>query len=117
MKYRDLREFTQALERAGDLRRVTEPVSVRLEVTAVSDFVLHAGGPALLFENHPGYKVSSLTNLFGTPRRVALAMGVDDVTELRGIGQLLANLKEPEPPRGLKDAGKLLQMAKALWSM
>ena len=117
MKYRDLREFTQALEQAGDLRRVTDPVSVRLEVTAISDFVLHAGGPALLFENLPGYKVSSLTNLFGTPRRVALAMGVDDVAELRGIGQLLANLKEPEPPKGLKDAGKLLQMAKALWSM
>ena len=117
MKYRDLRDFMRALEAAGDLRRVAEPVSVRLEVTAVNDFVLQSGGPALLFENLPGYKVSSLTNLFGTPRRVALAMGVDDVAELRDVGRLLASLKEPEPPKGLKDAGKLLQMAKALWSM
>ena len=117
MNYRDLRDFIRALEAAGDLRRVAEPVSVRLEVTAVNDFVLQAGGPALLFENLPGYKVSSLTNLFGTPRRVALAMGVDDVAELRDVGRLLASLKEPDPPKGLKDARKLLQMAKALWSM
>ncbi|MEO6410158.1 MAG: UbiD family decarboxylase domain-containing protein [Burkholderiaceae bacterium] len=117
MKYRDLRDFMRVLEAAEDLRRVAAPVSVRLEVTAISDFVLQSGGPALLFENMPGYKVSSLTNLFGTPRRVALAMGADDVTELRDVGRLLANLKEPEPPKGLKDAGKLLQMAKALWSM
>ncbi len=117
MKYRDLRDFIHALERAGDLRRVAEPVSVRLEVTAVSDFVLQAGGPALLFENLPGYKLSALTNLFGTTRRVALAMGVNDVSELRDVGHLLANLKEPEPPKGIKDAGKLIRMGKALWDM
>ena len=101
MKYGDLRDFIGALEAAGGLRRVQEPVSARLEVTAVSDFVLQAGGPALLFENLPGYKVCSLTNLFGTTRRVALAMGVDDVSELRGVGRLLASLKEPDPPKGL----------------
>ena len=117
MKYKDLRDFIQSLERAGDLRRVAEPVSVRLEVTAVSDFVLQAGGPALLFENLPGYKLSALTNLFGTTRRVALAMGVDDVSELRDVGHLLANLKEPEPPKGIRDAGKLIRMGKALWDM
>ena len=117
MKYKDLRDFIHALERTGELRRVAEPVSVRLEVTAVSDFVLQAGGPALLFENLPGYKLSALTNLFGTTRRVALAMGVDDVSELRDVGHLLANLKEPEPPKGIKDAGKLIRMGKALWDM
>ncbi|MEO7150374.1 MAG: UbiD family decarboxylase domain-containing protein [Burkholderiaceae bacterium] len=117
MKYRDLRDFVAALERGGDLRRVAAPVSVRLEVTAVSDLVLQAAGPALLFENLPGYKISSLTNLFGTPRRVALAMGVDDVTSLRDVGRLLANLKEPEPPKGIKDAGKLIEMGRALWAM
>jgi 4-hydroxy-3-polyprenylbenzoate decarboxylase len=117
MKYRDLREFMSGLERAGELRRVAEPVSVRLEMTAVSDFVLRAGGPALWFQQPTGYKISALTNLFGTARRVAMGMGADDIGELRDVGRLLASLKEPDPPRGLKDAGKLLHMAKALWDM
>ena len=117
MKYRDLRDFMTGLEQVGELRRVAEPVSARLEMTAVSDFVLRASGPALWFENPVGYKISALTNLFGTPRRVALGMGAADLSELRDVGRLLASLKEPEPPKGLKDAGKLLQMAKALWDM
>jgi len=117
MKYRDLRDFMGGLERAGKLRRVAEPVSARLEMTAVSDFVLRAGGPALWFENPVGYKISALTNLFGTPERVALGMGATDLSELRDVGRLLASLKEPEPPKGFKDAGKLLGMAKALWDM
>jgi len=117
MKYRDLRDFVAQLEQQGLLRRVHEPVSTRLEMTALADRVLKAGGPALWFEQPIGYKFPVLANLFGTPQRVALGMGADDVSELRRIGQVLANLKEPEPPRGLKDAGKLLQMAKALWSM
>lgn len=117
MKYRDLRDFMNALERCGELRRVAEPVSTRLEMTAVSDFVLRRNGPALWFQQPVGYKISALTNLFGTPKRVALGMGAEDVTELRDVGRLLASLKEPEPPKGLKDAGKLLQMAKALWDM
>ena len=114
MKYRDLRDFMGALERCGELRRVAEPVSTRLEMTAVSDFVLRKNGPALWFQQPTGYKISALTNLFGTPRRVALGMGADDVSELRDVGRLLASLKEPEPPKGLKDAGKLLQMANCL---
>jgi 4-hydroxy-3-polyprenylbenzoate decarboxylase len=117
MKYRDLRDFMAGLERAGELKRVAEPVSVRLEMTAVSDFVLRAAGPALWFQQPVGYKISALTNLFGTPRRVALGMGASEVSELRDVGRLLASLKEPEPPKGLKDAGKLLQMAKSLWDM
>ena len=117
MKYRDLRDFMTGLEASGELRRVAEPVSARLEMTAVSDFVLRADGPALWFQNPVGYKISALTNLFGTPKRVALGMGAADVGELRDVGRLLASLKEPEPPKGLKDAGKLIQMAKALWDM
>jgi len=117
MKYRDLRDFMGGLEQVGELQRVAEPVSARLEMTAVSDFVLRAGGPALWFERPVGYKISALTNLFGTPKRVALGMGAADLSELRDVGRLLASLKEPEPPKGLKDAGKLLQMAKALWDM
>jgi len=117
MKYRDLRGFMDGLESSGELVRVTQPVSVRLEMTALSERVLKAGGPALLFEHPVGYKIPALTNLFGTPQRVALGMGASDVGELREVGRMLASLKEPEPPEGLKDAGKLLQMARALWDM
>jgi 4-hydroxy-3-polyprenylbenzoate decarboxylase len=117
MKYRDLREFMSGLEGLGELKHVAEPVSARLEMTAVSDFVLRAGGPALLFCTPVGYKIPVLTNLFGTPRRVALGMGATEVGDLRDVGRMLASLKEPEPPKGLKDTGRLLQMAKALWDM
>ncbi len=121
MKYRDLREFLGGLEADGELVRVAEPVSVRLEMTAVSDFVLRAAGPALLYERPMRgghcYTVPVLANLFGTPGRVAKAMGRRDVSELREIGELLAHLKEPEPPKGVRDAGKLLGLAKAVWSM
>ncbi len=86
-------------------------------MTALSDRALRAGGPALWFDAPPGFNHAALTNLFGTPRRVALGMGADEVRELRDIGELLARLKEPEPPRGLKDGARLLQMAKAVWDM
>jgi 4-hydroxy-3-polyprenylbenzoate decarboxylase len=118
MKYRDLREFIGGLERQGELLRVKDAVSPRLEMTALSDRVLRAQGPALFFERSSSpSKVPVLTNLFGTPGRVAKGMGADDVKELREIGQLLAALKEPEPPRGLKEIGKLWDMAKAVWDM
>ncbi|MEK8027843.1 UbiD family decarboxylase domain-containing protein [Pseudaquabacterium rugosum] len=117
MKYRDLRDFCAQLDRLGELRRVSEPVSPQLEMTALGDRVLRAGGPALWFERPTGHTVPVLANLFGTPRRVALGMGADSVDQLRDIGQLLASLKEPEPPRGLKDASRLWQMGKALWDM
>ncbi len=117
MKYADLRDFIAGLERSGELRRVLEPVSPHLDITVASDAVLRAGGPALLFERPPGYAMPVLTNLFGTPKRVALGMGSDDPAELREVGELLATLKEPQPPARLKDAGRLLQMAKALWDM
>ena len=117
MKYRSLRDFVSALEDARELLRVAEPVSTRLEMTALCDSMLRASGPALLFERPDGYTIPVLGNLFGTPRRVALGMGADDPSELREVGRLLASLKEPEPPRGLKDAARLAQMAKALWDM
>jgi len=117
MKYRDLRDFVRQLEALGELRKLSEPVSPRLELTAIGDKLLRAGGPAVLCENLLGYKFPALINLFGTTRRVALGMGADSLTDLRDVGRLLASLKEPEPPKGLKDAGKLLAMAKALWDM
>lgn len=117
MKYRDLRDFVKQLEAVGELRRVADPVSPKLEMTALADRVLRAEGPALLFENPSGHRVPVLANLFGTPRRVAMGMGADSLSELRDVGRVLASLKEPEPPHGLKDAGRLFQMAKALWDM
>ncbi len=117
MKYRDLRDFIQQLERLGELRRLAEPVSPHLEMTAIGDKLLRAGGPAVLCTQPAGYKIPCLINLFGTPRRVALGMGAESLADLRDVGRLLAGLKEPEPPKGLKDAGKLLAMGKALWDM
>ncbi|MBP7666440.1 MAG: UbiD family decarboxylase [Burkholderiaceae bacterium] len=117
MKYRDLRDFAAQLEHMGELKRVTQPVSPHLEMTALADQVLRAGGPALWFTQPTGHGTPVLANLFGTPRRVALGMGAAEVGELRDIGTLLARLKEPEPPQGLKDAGRLVQMMKAVWSM
>ena len=117
MKYLDLRDFLAQLERLGELRKLAEPVSPRLEMTAIGDKLLRAGGPAVLCTNPQGYKIPCLINLFGTTRRVALGMGAESLADLRDVGRLLASLKEPEPPRGLKDAGKLLHMDKALWDM
>jgi len=117
MKYKDLRDFVNGLAQRGELIRVAEEVSPRLEMTALSDRMLRAGGPALLFEKPQGSPMKALTNLFGTPGRVALGMGAATVHELRDVGRVLASLKEPEPPKGLKDASKLLQMVKALWDM
>src|SRR6187200_159914 len=117
MEYSDLRHFLRSLEDEGDLVRIAEPVSARLEMTAVGDFTLRQGGPALLFEKPVGYTIPVLANLFGTTIRVAKAMGATGVDGLRDIGVVLANLKEPEPPKGLRDAGRLLQMAKTLWTM
>ncbi len=117
MNYSDLRDFIAQLERLGQLRRWSEPVSPRLELTAIGDKLLRAGGPAVLCTQPVGYNIPCLINLFGTPRRVALGMGAESLADLRDVGTVLANLKEPEPPKGLKDAGKLLQMIKALWDM
>jgi 4-hydroxy-3-polyprenylbenzoate decarboxylase len=117
MKYRDLRDFIVQLEGQGELKRLATPLSTRLEMTALADQVLRAAGPAILVESPVGYKIPALINLFGTPKRVALGMGATDVAALRDIGRVLASLKEPEPPKGLKDAGRLLSLVKALWDM
>ena len=108
MKYKDLRDFIEQLEAQGELKRITAEVDPYLEMTEISDRVLRAGGPALLFENPKGYETPVLTNLFGTTKRVAMGMGEDSVEALRGVGQLLAMLKEPEPPKGFRDALNLI---------
>ncbi|MBC7489718.1 MAG: 4-hydroxy-3-polyprenylbenzoate decarboxylase [Glaciimonas sp.] len=117
MKYTDLRDFIVKLERLGELMHVSVAVSPVLEMTEICDRTLRAAGPALLFKNPTGHTMPVLGNLFGTPRRVALGMGVDDVIELRRIGHVLARLKEPEPPKDFKDLLGLGSLVKSLWDM
>ena len=104
MHYRDLREFIQQLEQQGLLKRITAEVDPRFEITEICDRVLRQGGPALLFENPKGFTTPILANLFGTEQRVALGMGQDAIGKLRDVGELLAFLRQPDPPQGLKDA-------------
>ncbi|MEF1174012.1 4-hydroxy-3-polyprenylbenzoate decarboxylase [Vibrio sinaloensis] len=117
MSFKDLRDFIAHLEQEGKLKRITHPVDPHYEMTEISDRTLRAGGPALLFENPIGYDVPVLTNLFGTPERVAIGMGRSEVKELREVGKLLAYLKEPEPPRGFKDAIEKIPVFKQVLNM
>ncbi|QIM48878.1 UbiD family decarboxylase [Pusillimonas sp. DMV24BSW_D] len=122
MKYRDLRDFIAQLESIGELKTIHAGVSTHLEMTEISDRVLQTQGPALLFRNVQHQRQPAampvLTNLFGTPHRVALGMGADNVSALRDIGELLASLREPEAPKGLRDAfAKVATLKSALWDM
>ncbi|MCX4187458.1 4-hydroxy-3-polyprenylbenzoate decarboxylase [Methylophaga sp. OBS4] len=117
MKYTDLRDFIDGLEKQGELKRITTEVDPALEMTEIADRVLRAGGPALLFENPKGSEIPVLVNLFGTPKRVAMGMGEESVDALREVGKLLAFLKEPEPPKGMKDAWDKLPVFKQVLNM
>lgn len=117
MKYRDLRDFIDQLERTGELVRLTQPIDPVLEITEICDRTLRAAGPAVLFENPKGSSVPLLGNLFGTPHRVALGMGEESVDALRDVGKLLAFLKEPDPPKGIKDAWNSLPIFKKVLDM
>jgi 4-hydroxy-3-polyprenylbenzoate decarboxylase len=117
MKYKDLRDFIAQLEKQGELKRVTIEIDPYLEMTEICDRALKAGGPAILFEKPKGHTIPVLGNLFGTPRRVAMGMGQDSVEALREVGKLLAYLKEPDPPKGLRDAWDKLPVLKQVLNM
>ena len=117
MTYHDLREFIALLEKSGELKRIRTEIDPHLEMTEICDRVLRAEGPAILFENPKGHSIPVLGNLFGTPRRVALGMGEESVAALREVGKLLAYLKEPEPPKGLRDAWDKLPVLKQVLNM
>jgi len=117
MKYRDLRDFIASLEQRGELKRITVPIDPRLEMTEICDRVLRQGGPALLFENPKGFDYPVLGNLFGTEQRVALGMGQENVTALREVGELLAYLRQPDPPKGLRDAWEKAPILKQVLNM
>jgi len=117
MKYRDLREFIAGLESRGELKRISTRVDPNLEITEICDRTLRARGPALLFERPKGSDIPLLGNLFGTPERVALGMGEESVEALREVGKLLAFLKEPDPPKGIKAAWDTLPIFKKVLDM
>ncbi len=117
MDYSDLRDFIKQLESLGELKRISLEVDPHLEITEICDRTLRAGGPALLFERVKGSRHPILANLFGTPRRVALGMGEESVEALREVGKLLASLKEPEPPKGMKDAWEKLPLFRKVLDM
>jgi 4-hydroxy-3-polyprenylbenzoate decarboxylase len=103
VKYKDLREFIAELEQRGELVRIQAEVDPKLEMTEIADRTLRAGGPALLFENPKGYSTPVLVNLYGTQQRVALGMGADNIGALREIGEVLAYLRQPDPPKGMRE--------------
>ncbi|MEH6591189.1 MAG: 4-hydroxy-3-polyprenylbenzoate decarboxylase [Halioglobus sp.] len=117
MKYKDLREFIAFLEQRGELIRIKAEVDPNLEMTEICDRTLRAGGPALLFENPKGYNTPVLANLFGTQKRVALGMGAEEVSSLREIGEILAYLRQPDPPKGLRDAWSKAPVLKQVLNM
>jgi len=117
MYYKDLRDFLQRLEERGELRRITREIDPHLEMTEICDRTLRAGGPALLFEHPRGHTIPVLGNLFGTTSRVAFGMGAESTDALRDIGRLLAMLKEPEAPQGMKDAWQKLPLYKKVLDM
>ncbi len=117
MQYKDLRAFVAQLEAQGELKRVPIEVDPYLEITEICDRTLKAGGPALLFEKVKGSRFPVLANLFGTPRRVAMGMGEESVSALREVGRLLAFLKEPDPPKGMKDAWDKLPVFRKVLDM
>ena len=114
MSFKDLRHFIDLLEEEGELKRIKIEVDPYLEITEISDRVLRHGGPALLFENVKGSSLPLLANLFGNTRRIALAMGQEDLEGLRDVGKLLAFLKEPTPPSGWKDLWQSLPSYKSV---
>ena len=117
MKYNDLRDFLDQLEKRGELKRVTHPIDPYLEMTEICDRLLKQAGPAVLFEHPKNCSIPVLGNLFGTPDRVALGMGQESTAALREVGKLLAYLKEPDPPKGLKDAWDKLPVLKQVLNM
>lgn len=117
IKHSDLREFIDFLEQRGELKRITVEVDPNLEMTEICDRTLRAGGPALLFENPKGFDIPVLGNLFGTPERVAMGMGQESLSAMREVGELLAFLKEPEPPKGMKDLWEKRHQFKPILNM
>src|SRR5689334_16998506 len=117
MKYRDLREFLDILEKKKQLKRIGIEIDPFLEITEISDRVLRQQGPALFFSNPKQATIPIITNLFGTKERVALGLGLNDPQEIKDLGKILAFLKEPEPPKGLKDAFEKWPLFKKAFNM
>jgi 4-hydroxy-3-polyprenylbenzoate decarboxylase len=121
MPYASLRDFIARLEQSGRLVRVSAPVSPHLEMTEIQTRLLAEKGPAVLFENvvrADGTRsdIPVLVNLFGTVERVAWGMDREP-HELRGVGETLAFLRQPEPPGGWREALDMLPMLRTVMTM
>ncbi len=121
MSFSSLRDFIRMLEAKGRLVRVTEPVSPVLEVTEIQTRLLAEGGPAVLFENVVGangerYEMPLLANLFGTVERVAWGLNREP-SRLREIGDMLAFLKQPQPPARFRNSLEMLPLIKQALTM
>ena len=112
MPYNSLSNFVQVLENAGELRRISHPVKAELEIAEIADRVMKAGGPALLFENVSGKNIPLLINAFGSIKRMAMALGVNDIEE---VAKKIAKLVQIQPPKTFKEkiqlAGELIKLA------
>ena len=117
MQYADLRDFIATLEERGDLVRISTEIDPHLEMTEIADRTLRAGGPALLFENPKGHRVPVLANLFGTEQRVAWGMGAESTGGLREIGEILAYLRQPDPPKGMRELWDKAPLLKQVLNM
>ncbi|MFF5230496.1 menaquinone biosynthesis decarboxylase [Dactylosporangium sp. NPDC000521] len=109
--YADLNDFLAALQRAGELHRVSAPVDPHLEISEIVTRTVRAGGPALVFDRPTRGDMPVAINLFGTERRMAMALGVSHLDE---VGERIGSLVKPELPvgwAGIRDGiGKLLQL-------
>ena len=117
MKFNDLREFITHLENQNDLKRISVPVNPRLEITEICDRTLRQDGPALLFENPIGSDIPVLANLFGSTRRIVMALGKKDLQDLRELGKYLSAIRHPDPVKGLSDAWQKMPMLKSIFNM
>ena len=127
MSYRSLRDFIARLQAAGELVRVKEPVSTVLEMTEIQTRLLAEGGPAVIFErpikaDGTPSSIPVLANLFGTVKRVAMGVTMNnverrDAASMREVGEVLATLRQPEPPRSFGEAMELLPLARTVMSM
>ncbi|MEH6551890.1 MAG: 4-hydroxy-3-polyprenylbenzoate decarboxylase [Pseudomonadales bacterium] len=117
MAYADLREFLKHLEAEGELKRISIEVDAHLEITEICDRTLKQGGPALLFDKVKGHNTPVIANLFGTEKRIAMALGNEDLSSLSDVGELLAFLRQPDPPKGLKDAWSKLPVFRQVLNM
>ena len=108
MRFEDIREFVDFLENRGELVRIKALVDANLEITEITDRVVKNGGPALLFENVAGTNIPVLTNIYGSKKRIAWALGGDDIEHVPNRIRKLLGMVQGGPPEGFLNKAKAL---------